>query len=85
MKYMCSCGKVYDNLADAEKCENKHEEEKAKREKLKEERQERAKEIKKLYLELKEKVDKFNEDYPSEPYTFPFAISAKNLIDYLMR
>lgn len=60
--YQCeTCGKKFSTEVDAKKCENEHEAERIKREKLKSEKSTRSKQIEEL---LQSYVDDYNE-FPS--------------------
>lgn len=64
MKYYCEvCGKTFESEDKCLDCEKRHQEEKARREKLRQEKDERWAEVQEAYKKAKELHNQFDKDY----------------------
>ena len=79
--YICSdCGKSYDSEAKAIACEEAHDSERKRKEKLKAEKEARLEAIRAQYEKLLSDIRKFNEDY-AEPATMSYTGALDKVLD----
>ena len=79
--YVCSdCGKAYDSEAKALACEEAHDSERKRKEKLKAEKEARLEAIRVQYEKLLSDIRKFNEDY-AEPATMSYTGALDKVLD----
>lgn len=74
------CGKFYGSEAEALACEEAHDNERKRKEKLKAEKEARLEAIRAQYEKLLSDVRKFNEDY-SEPATMSYTGALDKVLD----
>ena len=79
--YVCSdCGQSYDSEAKALACEEAHDNERKRKEKLKAEKEARLEAIRAQYEKLLSDIRKFNEDY-AEPATMSYTGALDKVLD----